>query len=162
MASVYLRVCGGERAHMHVSLEVWWFNSQGEPLLEGQCTHRSMQILHHLSLHIAHICCTYYLAPLPVSCDILPALLSSPSFSLCLSPSPSFPTICNFHSLFFPPPSTSSVLMKIFLQILHQKKKKRKEHQSLSGPEIIFRTCHDLIWIWIYGNRNVKYLLLGL
>lgn len=69
-----------------------------ETLLEGQYRHWSMQILHHLSIHIGYICSTYCLAPLPISCDIIPSLLlSSPSLSFCLSSPPSISPICIFH-----------------------------------------------------------------
>lgn len=89
-----------------------------EPLLVGQCRHWSMQILHHLSLHIGYICCSYCLAPFPVSCDIVPLLLiaSQSLFSLYLSTPPSIPPIFNFHF--------SSPEMKILLQIPCKKERK--------------------------------------
>lgn len=128
--SVHLHVCTCTCSRMDSD-----FIYKESPLLEGQCRHRSMQILHHLSLHIGYIGCTYYLAPLPVSCNIFPLQLSSPSFSL--------PLLHSLQSAVF---IFSSHLNPLNENILTDStwKKKRRDHQSLSGPEIIFLSCHDL------------------
>lgn len=117
------------------------FNSWGEPLLEGQSRHRSMQILHHLSLHIAHICGTYCLALLPFSCHILPPLLSSLSFTLCLSR----PRSLSLQFAIFNPPTflpRSLLNENIPVDPLDEKVREREDHQSISGPAIIFHSCH--------------------